>query len=107
MRAGPPQQSRDSPWRVSPRRAGERRSAGELHIMQRLMPKGRLASDPRFSLNAICPYFTMFPVEFPLGILKRHREAKVVADPFCGRGTTLYAARVRGVRAYGIDCSPV
>jgi len=69
--------------------------------------RNRLSADPRFSLNAICPYFTMFPVEFPLGILKRHPDAQVVVDPFCGRGTTLYAARVRSLRAFGIDCSPV
>jgi hypothetical protein len=71
------------------------------------MPTKRLSADPRFSLNAICPYFTMFPVEFPLRILNRHPNAKVVADPFCGRGTTLYAARSRGLHAYGVDCSPV
>ena len=71
------------------------------------MRSSRLSADPRYSLNAICPYFTMFPVEFPLRILKRHPRAKVIADPFCGRGTTLYAARLRGLRAYGIDCSPV
>ena len=67
-----------------------------------------LSGSPRHALNAICPYFTMFPLEFPLRILERRaRHARVVHDPFCGRGTTLYAARQKGRRAIGLDCSPV
>lgn len=60
------------------------------------------------TLNGICPYFTMFPLEFPLGIL--HRRAKkhqAVLDPFCGRGTTNFAARLVGLRSLGVDSSPV
>ncbi|HBN8202392.1 DNA methyltransferase [Pseudomonas aeruginosa] len=60
------------------------------------------------ALNAICPYFTMFPLEFPTGILKKHSNDKpVVLDPFCGRGTTLFSARKFGLSAWGIDSSPV
>jgi len=60
------------------------------------------------ALNAICPYFTMFPLEYPEKVLKRHvKEAPVVLDPFCGRGTTLFAARKFGLSAWGIDTSPV
>ena len=50
----------------------------------------------------------MFPLEFPLKHLKKYkRETSIVLDPFCGRGTTLYAARKLGIKAYGIDSSPV
>ena len=30
-----------------------------------------------------------------------------VYDPFCGRGTTIYAARKLGLRVYGLDTSPI
>lgn len=47
------------------------------------------------ALNAVCPYYTMFPLEFPLGVLTRQSRPKQwVLDPFCGRGTTTFAARL-------------
>ncbi|MGH8549373.1 MAG: DNA methyltransferase [Methylococcales bacterium] len=59
-------------------------------------------------LNGICPYFTMFPLDFPLNILKRRaREGDLVLDPFCGRGTTNFAARFVGLSSLGVDSSPV
>jgi hypothetical protein len=61
----------------------------------------------RNSLNSICPYYTMFPLDFPLRVLARARRGQVVADPFCGRGTTLFAARQKSLLGYGIDTSPV
>lgn len=60
------------------------------------------------ALNGICPYFTMFPLEFPLSILKRRaNQGEVVLDPFCGRGTTNFAARLVGLSSLGVDSSPV
>ena len=60
------------------------------------------------ALNAICPYFTMFPLDFPLSILSQLAQPGVwVLDPFCGRGTTNYAARLLGLPTIGIDSSPV
>lgn len=67
-----------------------------------------IATDAEVALNGICPYFTMFPLEFPLGILSRlAREEDLVLDPFCGRGTTNFAARLLGLKSLGVDCSPV
>lgn len=67
-----------------------------------------LAYSKENALNAICPYFTMFPLEYPLRVLKKHKKDNpVVLDPFCGRGTTLFAARNMGMSAWGIDSSPV
>ena len=58
-------------------------------------------------LNAVCPYYTMFPISFPLEQLKLYPATTRVLDPFCGRGTTIYAARLVGVPAVGMDVNPV
>ena len=50
----------------------------------------------------------MFPLEFPLRTLSgRARRGDWVADPFCGRGTTNFAARLLGLPSVGVDSSPV
>jgi hypothetical protein len=49
----------------------------------------------------------MFPIEFPFFALQNAKPNSHVFDPFCGRGTTLYAARLRGIRATGVDSNPV
>jgi hypothetical protein len=60
------------------------------------------------ALNGICPYFTMFPLEFPLRVLSRHsRCGETLLDPFAGRGTSLYAGRLLGLQTFGIDSNPV
>lgn len=67
-----------------------------------------LAYDKDYAFNAICPYYTMFPLEFPLRHLGKHKaQSPTVYDPFCGRGTTIYAARKLGLRSYGLDTSPI
>jgi len=77
-----------------------------------MMSKNKIANEqrskPSLALNAVCPYYTMFPLDFPLSVLKRFGGDKLrVLDPFCGRGTTIFAARIKGHKAYGIDCSPI
>lgn len=62
---------------------------------------------PQIRLNSICPYFTMFPLEFPYKLLRYQRKSNIIFDPFCGRGTTNYAARLLGMRSYGIDSNPI
>lgn len=39
-------------------------------------------------------------------VLENHAATKVL-DPFCGRGTTLYASRFHGIESWGLDSSPV
>ncbi|MDR3555893.1 MAG: DNA methyltransferase [Syntrophobacteraceae bacterium] len=58
-------------------------------------------------LNGICPYFTMFPLAFPYGYLKRSELKGWVLDPFCGRGTTNFAARLLKLPSIGVDSSPI
>jgi len=65
------------------------------------------ARSPETRLNAICPYYTMYPLDFPLKALRRAQPGDWVLDPFCGRGTTNFAARLRGMPSVGIDSNPV
>lgn len=59
------------------------------------------------ALNGICPYYTMFPLEFPLNQLESLPKGSMVFDPFCGRGTTAFAARLLGHTSVGTDVNPV
>lgn len=71
------------------------------------MPSNIISTET-MRLNAICPYFTMFPLVFPLDVLKAHAKTNSrVLDPFCGRGTTNFAARLVGLQTAGIDASRV
>lgn len=70
----------------------------------RRLPK---QSSPMLRLNGLCPYYTMFPLQFPFTALSRAKLGDWVLDPFCGRGTTILAARLRGVSSVGIDSNPV
>ena len=59
------------------------------------------------ALNALVPYYSMFPLEFPLKHLMQAKPGEWVLDPFCGRGTTNYAARLLGLPTAAVDCNPV
>src|SRR2546425_12189630 len=58
-------------------------------------------------LNGVCPYYTMFPIDFPFDRLRSAAVGEWVIDPFCGRGSTNYAARLLGLPSVGIDSNPV
>jgi hypothetical protein len=55
----------------------------------------------------VCPYFTMFPLPFPYRRLRKEPRGLRVLDPFCGRGTTNFAARLLGLESVGLDSNPV
>ncbi len=66
------------------------------------------ASPANANLNAVCPYYTMFPLDFPLRVLKSAEgNGDWVLDPFCGRGTSNFAARLLSLPTLGIDSNPV
>jgi hypothetical protein len=79
------------------------------HRQAEILRTGRLPplTDPLYRLNVICPYFTMFPLSFPVRILRRASPRDWVLEPFCGRGTTLFAARLLGLASVGLDSNPV
>jgi hypothetical protein len=62
---------------------------------------------PLLRLNGLAPYYTMFPLSFPFGALANSKAGEWVLDPFCGRGTTILAARLRGLPSVGVDSNPV
>ncbi len=48
-----------------------------------------------------------FPLHVPYGLVRRFgRPGGVVLDPFCGKGTSILAARLLGRPAYGLDVAP-
>ena len=51
----------------------------------------------------------MFPLSFPRRILEQQQicSSDWIFDPFCGRGTTNFAARLLGLPTIGIDVDPV
>ena len=75
--------------------------------LQRPRSAPESSTSPLLTLNTVCPYYTMFPLEFPLARLARAQEGDWVLDPFCGRGTTMFAARLRGLACVGIDSNPI
>jgi DNA modification methylase len=58
-------------------------------------------------LHRICSYQGNFPPQLPAYFLDRYPKAKTVLDPFCGRGTTILEAVLRGKIAWGVDLLPV
>jgi hypothetical protein len=61
----------------------------------------------RHRFHALCPYFAMFPEQFVEKHLIWSKPRDVVLDPFCGRGTTVFEALLRGREALGGDTNPV
>lgn len=63
---------------------------------------------PKWPLQAICPYFAMFPAGFVRKQVEAHSEkGDWVFDPFCGRGTTILESLLLGRKSAGSDINPV
>ncbi len=59
------------------------------------------------ALDAVCPYFTRFPLSYPIMCLRSGHAGAWVLDPFCGAGTTVSAARQLDMNGVGADSSIV
>jgi hypothetical protein len=80
------------------------RKRKEVAVCLKRLPK---LTAPLLRLNGLCPYYTMFPLSFPFDALANSKADEWVLDPFCGRGTTILAARLRGLPSVGVDSNPV
>ena len=59
------------------------------------------------ALNAVCPYYTMYPLDFPLRVLKEHGdEGDWVIDPFCGRDPEAASIAVSGPHRHTAGQAP-
>ncbi len=62
----------------------------------------------RHRFHSICPYFAMFPEDFAeRWIAQTTAPGQLVLDPFSGRGTAPFQARLMGREAIGSDVNPV
>lgn len=59
-------------------------------------------------VHNIHPYPAKYIPQLPAELIGEHtNERHLVLDPFCGSGTTLVEAALRGRKSYGIDSNPV
>lgn len=57
---------------------------------------------------SVGPYYAMFPVDFALEVIEAYTEpGDRVLDPFVGRGSSIFAAAVKGRTGCGIEINPV
>jgi len=62
----------------------------------------------RHPFHSLCSYIGCFPPRVPQALLQRWAPASGwVLDPFCGSGTTLVEARLRGLPCVGVDLNPL
>ncbi|MGB8781256.1 MAG: DNA methyltransferase [Candidatus Bathyarchaeia archaeon] len=61
-----------------------------------------------YSTHGIHPYAAKFIPQVPAKIIEECvNERHTVLDPFCGSGTTLLEAYIRGIRSIGFDVNPI
>ncbi|MFX1264557.1 MAG: DNA adenine methylase [Promethearchaeota archaeon] len=63
-------------------------------------------SNPR-SIHGIYPYRGKMSAIDAAHVISQLPHDAVLLDPFCGTGTVLYEAQVRGMRAIGVDNNPL
>ena len=57
---------------------------------------------------ALGPYYAMFPLDFAFRTVCEYSQpGDTVLDPFAGRGSSIYAAAVRGRKGVGVEINPL
>lgn len=57
---------------------------------------------------SVGPYYAMFPVDFAFNVIEQYTQpGDRVLDPFVGRGSSIYAAAVKGRTGCGMEINPV
>jgi DNA modification methylase len=65
-------------------------------------------SEPRHPLHSLCSYLGCFPPSVPRKLIETLvPEGKLVLDPFCGSGTTVFEALRSARPAIGVDLNPL
>jgi DNA modification methylase len=60
------------------------------------------------SIHYVTPYQASFPPQIPAYFIENYsKKGDIVLDPFCGRGTTVFEANIRGRIGIGVDVSPL
>ena len=68
--------------------------------------KGHSSAESRWSRFG--PYYAMFPIEFAFDIVNKYsKKGDKILDPFCGRGSSVFAGSVLGRESTGIDINPL
>lgn len=72
------------------------------------MTHQQVVRSSRHPLHSLCSYLGSFPPAVPRMVLERWFPSQtIVLDPFCGSGTTLVEAALRGHSTIGIDLNPL
>ncbi len=65
-------------------------------------------SSPEARWSRFGPYYAMFPIEFAFDVVNKYsKKGDKIIDPFCGRGSSIYAGSVLGRESTGIDINPL
>lgn len=68
--------------------------------------KGHSTAEARWA--RLGPYYAMFPIEFAFEVVSNYsKPGDKILDPFCGRGSSVYAGSVLGRTSVGIDINPL
>ena len=76
--------------------------------MEELLKYYKGHSSPEARWSRFGPYYAMFPIEFAFDVVNKYsKKGDKIIDPFCGRGSSIYAGSILGRESTGIDINPL